>query len=46
MIENCYILRLSAVLSGMCTDILEEPAASDIFDMPTNDGDSKFLYNV
>jgi tRNA(Arg) A34 adenosine deaminase TadA len=45
-IENCYILRRGAVLSGMCTDILEEPASSNIFDMPTNDGDSKFLYSV
>ena len=39
IIENCYILRRSAVLSGMCTNILEEPAASDIFDMPTDDGE-------
>lgn len=46
IIENRYILRRSAVLSGMCTNILEEPAASDIFDMPTNDGESKFLYSV
>jgi len=39
IIENSYILRRNAVLSDMCTNILEEPAASNIFDMPTDDGD-------